>query len=149
MLSKSNLQRAYHEWLLPLRTLVMGIMTENKNDYDQFAIDTVCTLNPVELVLYRCIELVEEKLKHSTWISIRIHVYMMLAGYTSSVPMNFVTFFCLSWKLKWIIWCLLQSLAIVISVLNCLVHSFKLLLKRPGTLQNRSNWKSVSGRQYV
>ncbi|XP_031279613.1 aberrant root formation protein 4 isoform X1 [Pistacia vera] len=66
VLSKSNLQRAYHEWLLPLRTLVTGIMTENKNDCDEFAVDTVCTLNPVELVLYRCIELVEEKLKHST-----------------------------------------------------------------------------------
>lgn len=64
-LSKSNLQKAYNEWLLPLRTLVTGIMAENTSDYDQFAVDTVCTLNPVELVLYRCIELVEEKLKHS------------------------------------------------------------------------------------
>ncbi|KAJ9184065.1 hypothetical protein P3X46_007846 [Hevea brasiliensis] len=66
VLSEKNLQKAYNEWLLPLRTLVTGIMTENKNDYDQLAIDTVCALNPVELVLYRCIELVEEKLKHST-----------------------------------------------------------------------------------
>lgn len=66
VLSKKNLQKAYNEWLLPLRTVVTGIMTENKNDYDQLAIDTVCALNPVELVLYRCIELVEEKLKHSS-----------------------------------------------------------------------------------
>ncbi|MED6119711.1 hypothetical protein PIB30_014082 [Stylosanthes scabra] len=65
VLSRSNLLKAYNEWLLPLRTLVSGIMTENKNDYDQLAVDTVCTLNPLELVLYRCIELVEEKLKQS------------------------------------------------------------------------------------
>ncbi|MED6109527.1 hypothetical protein PIB30_034523 [Stylosanthes scabra] len=65
VLSRGNLLKAYNEWLLPLRTLVSGIMTENKNDYDQLAVDTVCTLNPLELVLYRCIELVEEKLKQS------------------------------------------------------------------------------------
>lgn len=63
VLSKSNLQKAYKEWLLPLRTLVTGIMTENKNDNDQLAVDTFCTLNPVELVLYRCLELVEAKMK--------------------------------------------------------------------------------------
>lgn len=63
VLSKENLQKAYNEWLLPLRTLVTGIMAENGNDCDQLAFDAVCTLNPVELVLYRCIELVEEKLK--------------------------------------------------------------------------------------
>lgn len=63
VLSKENLQKAYNEWFLPLRTLVTGIMAENGNDYDQLAFDAVCTLNPVELVLYRCIELVEEKLK--------------------------------------------------------------------------------------
>ncbi|KDP34393.1 hypothetical protein JCGZ_12787 [Jatropha curcas] len=66
VLSKNNLQKAYNEWLLPLRTLVTGIMTENKNDYNQLAMNTVCALNPVELVMYRCIELVEEKLKQST-----------------------------------------------------------------------------------
>lgn len=68
MLSKSNLQKAYNEWLLPLRTLVTGIMAENKSDYDEFAVDTVCTLNPIELVLYRCIELVEDNLKQSTLV---------------------------------------------------------------------------------
>ncbi|KAL5853158.1 hypothetical protein ACOSQ3_008276 [Xanthoceras sorbifolium] len=66
VLSMSNLQKAYNEWLLPLRTLVTGIMIENKNGYDPLALDTVCALNPLELVLYRCIELVEEKLQHST-----------------------------------------------------------------------------------
>lgn len=65
VMSKSSLQKAYNEWLLPLRTLVTGIMAENANDYDQLAVDTICTLNPLELVLYRCIELVEEKLKQS------------------------------------------------------------------------------------
>ncbi|XP_048228131.1 aberrant root formation protein 4 isoform X2 [Ricinus communis] len=64
-LSRNNLQQAYSQWFLPLRSVVTGILAENKNDHDQFAINTVCALNPVELVLYRCIELVEEKLKHS------------------------------------------------------------------------------------
>ncbi|KAL5559714.1 hypothetical protein UlMin_035925 [Ulmus minor] len=64
VLSRSTLLKAYNEWLLPLRTLVEGIMAENKNDYDQFAVDAICSINPVELVLYRCIELVEENMKH-------------------------------------------------------------------------------------
>ncbi|KAK8610188.1 hypothetical protein V6N13_081355 [Hibiscus sabdariffa] len=62
--SKNNLQKAYNEWLLPLRILVSSIEAANKNDNDQLAVDTVCALNPVELVLYRCLELVEENLKH-------------------------------------------------------------------------------------
>ncbi|GAU29688.1 hypothetical protein TSUD_264240 [Trifolium subterraneum] len=63
VLSRSSLLKVFNEWLLPLRTLVTGIMAENKSDYDELSVDTVCTLNPLELVLYRCIELVEEKLK--------------------------------------------------------------------------------------
>ncbi|CAL5358880.1 unnamed protein product [Camellia sinensis] len=66
VLSKKNLQKAYKEWLLPLQTVVTGIVAENKKDYDRLAMDTVCVLNPVELVLYHCIELVEEKLKNAT-----------------------------------------------------------------------------------
>ncbi|KAG6643752.1 hypothetical protein I3843_08G008500 [Carya illinoinensis] len=66
VLSQNNLHKAYHEWFLPLRTLVTGIMTQNRNDSDQLAVDTVCQLNPIEMVLYRCIELVEENLKPST-----------------------------------------------------------------------------------
>ncbi|KAK9032191.1 hypothetical protein V6N11_056469 [Hibiscus sabdariffa] len=62
--SKNNFQKAYNEWLLPLRILVSSIKAANKNDDDQLAVDTVCALNPVELVLYRCLELVEENLKH-------------------------------------------------------------------------------------
>ncbi|KAL0452873.1 UNVERIFIED_CONTAM: Aberrant root formation protein 4 [Sesamum latifolium] len=63
ILSKDKLQKAYNEWLLPLRMLVTGTMAESQKDYDNLACDTICALNPVELVLYRCIELVEEKLK--------------------------------------------------------------------------------------
>ncbi|XP_020235649.1 aberrant root formation protein 4 [Cajanus cajan] len=66
VLSRNSLVKAYDEWLLPLRTLVTGIMAESKSDYDEFAVDIECTLNPLELVMYRCIELVEEKLKQST-----------------------------------------------------------------------------------
>lgn len=65
VLLKSNLQKSYNEWLLPLRTLVTGIMSENKTDYDEITVDIECALNPVELVLYRCIDLVEEKLRWS------------------------------------------------------------------------------------
>ncbi|XP_050364173.1 aberrant root formation protein 4 [Argentina anserina] len=66
VLSRSNLKKAYHEWFLPLRTLVTGIVAKNKNENDELAVNTLCAFNPVELVLYRCIELVEEKLKEST-----------------------------------------------------------------------------------
>ncbi|CAK9146471.1 unnamed protein product [Ilex paraguariensis] len=64
LLAKDKLQKACNEWFLPLRTLVTGIVAENEKDHDQLAFDSVCALNPVELVLYRCIELVEENLKH-------------------------------------------------------------------------------------
>ncbi|KAL1533174.1 aberrant root formation protein 4 [Salvia divinorum] len=60
ILAKEKLQKVYKEWLLPLRVLVSRTMAENMKESD----DSVCALNPVELVLYRCIELVEEKLKH-------------------------------------------------------------------------------------
>ncbi|OWM69369.1 hypothetical protein CDL15_Pgr006332 [Punica granatum] len=63
VLSETNLRKAYKEWLLPLRTLVTSILAENKNDCDHLVGDMVCGLYPVEVVLYRCIELVEAKLK--------------------------------------------------------------------------------------
>nr|GMD48647.1 aberrant root formation protein 4 isoform X1 [Ipomoea batatas] len=63
VLSKDKLERAHSGWLLPLRTLVTGVMAENQKDYDQLAQDTMCSLNPIVLVLFRCIELVEEKMK--------------------------------------------------------------------------------------
>ncbi|GAB2284941.1 hypothetical protein Dimus_019396 [Dionaea muscipula] len=61
--SRYYLEKAYNEWLLPLRTMVTGIVAENRNDYDPFAVAAICSLNPLEVVLYRCIELVEEELK--------------------------------------------------------------------------------------
>ncbi|KAL6012058.1 hypothetical protein ACLOJK_002533, partial [Asimina triloba] len=64
VLSESNLRKAYGEWLLPLRTLVSGFEAENQKDSRKFAVDAVCALNPIQLVLYRCIELVEENLRH-------------------------------------------------------------------------------------
>lgn len=65
ILSKNILQRAYNEWFLPLRTLVSFMEAENHRNWDhELGSDAICALNPVELVLYRCIELVEEELKH-------------------------------------------------------------------------------------
>ncbi|KAG7550255.1 YAP-binding/ALF4/Glomulin [Arabidopsis thaliana x Arabidopsis arenosa] len=65
ILSKKNLEKAYKEWLLPLRTLVSCSIAESlKEDHDQeSSLGDVCLLNPIEFVLYRCIELVEERLK--------------------------------------------------------------------------------------
>lgn len=63
VLSKDKLRVVHEEWLLPLRILVTGIISENKSDYDQICLDVICSLYPVEVVLYRCIELVEEKLR--------------------------------------------------------------------------------------
>ncbi|XP_077238027.1 aberrant root formation protein isoform X2 [Tasmannia lanceolata] len=63
VLSESNMQKAYKEWFLPLRTLVSGMEAENERDNNEIAVNMLCALNPVQLVLYRCIELVEEKLK--------------------------------------------------------------------------------------
>ncbi|MCE3051508.1 hypothetical protein HAX54_050023 [Datura stramonium] len=65
ILSIGDIARAYSEWLLPLRTLVTGVVAENQQDHDQLASDTICALNPIELVLYRCIELVEDNLKNA------------------------------------------------------------------------------------
>ncbi|KAL6528184.1 hypothetical protein OROHE_015134 [Orobanche hederae] len=58
ILSEDNLHKAHSEWLLPLRTLVMPTAAESRKP------DFFWALNPVELVLHRCIELVEEILKH-------------------------------------------------------------------------------------
>ncbi|KAK9050338.1 hypothetical protein SSX86_030693 [Deinandra increscens subsp. villosa] len=63
VLSKNKLQKVYREWLEPLRALVSGVRAETQEDDNQMAL---CGLNPVEFVLYRCIELVEENLKHAT-----------------------------------------------------------------------------------
>ncbi|KAM0974017.1 hypothetical protein ACFX2C_017255 [Malus domestica] len=65
VISRSNLQKAYKGWLLPLRTQVTAMMAETRNDYE-LPVDALCTLNPIELVLYRCIELVEDQLKQQS-----------------------------------------------------------------------------------
>ncbi|CAN8299178.1 unnamed protein product [Cochlearia groenlandica] len=65
VLSKKNLEKAYNEWLLPLRTVVSHNIAENlKEEHGQETpLEAQCILNTIEFVLYRCIELVEEKLK--------------------------------------------------------------------------------------
>ncbi|KAK4391855.1 Aberrant root formation protein 4 [Sesamum angolense] len=45
ILSKDKLQKAYNEWLLPLRKLVTGTMAESQKDYENLACDTICALN--------------------------------------------------------------------------------------------------------
>jgi glomulin len=64
VLTQQVLQKMYSEWLLPLRTLVTGIRSGNENGGSELADHLLCGLNPVLLVLYRCIELVEENTKH-------------------------------------------------------------------------------------
>ncbi|KAL8479142.1 hypothetical protein ACS0TY_026118 [Phlomoides rotata] len=64
ILSKDKLHKGYNEWLLPLRTLVATSVAESQNVDDD---DILYAFNPLQLVLYRCIELVvaeEKKLKH-------------------------------------------------------------------------------------
>lgn len=63
VLSKNNLQKAYMEWLLPLRNMVSRIEQENQNEHSEIAVSVACSLNPVPVVLYRCIELVEQNLE--------------------------------------------------------------------------------------
>lgn len=64
VLCEDSLQKAYSEWLMPLRTLISGILAENEKDGSELAESITCALSPLQLVLYRCIELVEESLKH-------------------------------------------------------------------------------------
>ncbi|KAL8482662.1 hypothetical protein ACS0TY_025630 [Phlomoides rotata] len=64
ILSKDRLHKGYNEWLLPLRALVATSVAESQNVDDD---DILYAFNPLQLVLYRCIELVEaeeKKLKH-------------------------------------------------------------------------------------
>ncbi|CAL4997130.1 unnamed protein product [Urochloa decumbens] len=63
LFQKETLHKVHSEWLIPLRPIVAGIQSENERDDSEIANQIVCSLNPVQLVLYRCIELVEEKLK--------------------------------------------------------------------------------------
>ncbi|KAL6839152.1 hypothetical protein ACP4OV_031043 [Aristida adscensionis] len=63
LFQKATLQKVHSEWLIPLRPVVAGIQSENEKDDSEIANQILCTLNPVQLVLYRCTELVEEKMK--------------------------------------------------------------------------------------
>ncbi|KAF9614326.1 hypothetical protein IFM89_018079 [Coptis chinensis] len=65
VLSEATLWKAYTEWLLPLRAVVSRIMAENEKDCCEFEVDDICAFNPLQLVLHRCIELIEEKLQQS------------------------------------------------------------------------------------
>ncbi|CAI0415267.1 unnamed protein product, partial [Linum tenue] len=58
VLFRKNLLRVCNEWLVPLRTIVSSTMADPENDPDEVA----GMLNPIELVLYHCIELVEQNL---------------------------------------------------------------------------------------
>nr|XP_017253798.1 PREDICTED: aberrant root formation protein 4 isoform X2 [Daucus carota subsp. sativus] len=62
-LSKENLQKSYKEWLLPLRVLVRSVAAESERDHDHVDSEALCALNPVELVLHRCIELIEDYMR--------------------------------------------------------------------------------------
>ncbi|TKW09681.1 hypothetical protein SEVIR_6G118900v4 [Setaria viridis] len=63
LFQKETLHKVHSEWLIPLRPIVTGIQSENEKDDSEIANQIVCSVNPVQLVLYRCIELVEEKMK--------------------------------------------------------------------------------------
>ncbi|KAI3955199.1 hypothetical protein MKW92_047782 [Papaver armeniacum] len=64
VLSESSLRKVYSEWLLPLRTLVSGMVEESKEGSSQIEIEINCSFLPVMSNLYPCIELVEDKLKN-------------------------------------------------------------------------------------
>ncbi|XP_062195814.1 aberrant root formation protein 4 isoform X2 [Phragmites australis] len=57
---EETLRKVHSEWLIPLRPIVAGIQSENEKDGSEIAGQIMCSLNPVQLVLYRCIELVEK-----------------------------------------------------------------------------------------
>ncbi|ESQ41057.1 hypothetical protein EUTSA_v10013026mg [Eutrema salsugineum] len=64
VLSKKNLEKAYKEWLMPLRNVLSCSIANLEGDHgDESSLEVVCHLSRIESVLYRCIELVEEKLK--------------------------------------------------------------------------------------
>ncbi|KAM0922327.1 hypothetical protein ACQ4PT_006261 [Festuca glaucescens] len=58
-----TIRKVYTEWLIPLRPTVAGILSELEKDGSKDTNQIICLLNPVQLVLQRCTELVEEKMK--------------------------------------------------------------------------------------
>ncbi|KAG8046947.1 hypothetical protein GUJ93_ZPchr0008g13656 [Zizania palustris] len=65
MFAEETMRKVRSEWLIPLRPIVAGIQSESEEDGSELANHIMCALNPVQLVLYRCIELVEDKMKGS------------------------------------------------------------------------------------
>ncbi|CAM0956617.1 unnamed protein product [Alopecurus aequalis] len=65
MFRDKTIEKVYTEWLIPLRPTVAGIQSKLEKDDSDDANQMMCLLNPVQLVLQRCIELVEEKMKAS------------------------------------------------------------------------------------
>lgn len=63
MFREETIRKVYSEWLIPLRPIVAGIESESQKDDSEVANQIMGSLNPVQLVLYRCLELVEEKMK--------------------------------------------------------------------------------------
>ena len=63
MLRDEKIRAVYSEWLIPLRLMITGIQSELEKDGGDDENQMACLLNPVQLVLHRCIELVEEKMK--------------------------------------------------------------------------------------
>ncbi|WVZ70273.1 hypothetical protein U9M48_018950 [Paspalum notatum var. saurae] len=64
LFQKETLHKVRSEWLIPLRPIVARIQSENERDDSDIANQIVCSLNPVQLVLHRCIELVEQKMRN-------------------------------------------------------------------------------------
>ena len=50
VLSENTSRKAYSEWLLPLRTLTMGMQAENEKDGDELAESNLCALATAQLV---------------------------------------------------------------------------------------------------
>ncbi|XBI35969.1 hypothetical protein VPH35_121565 [Triticum aestivum] len=61
MLRDEKIRAVYSEWLIPLRLIITGIQSELEKGGGEDENQMLCLLNPVQFVLHRCIELVEEK----------------------------------------------------------------------------------------
>uniref|UniRef100_A0ACD6A2B4 Uncharacterized protein n=1 Tax=Avena sativa TaxID=4498 RepID=A0ACD6A2B4_AVESA len=65
LLREETIRKVYTEWLIPLRPAVAGVQSELEKDKNEDANQVMCLVNLVKLVLERCIELVEQKMKGS------------------------------------------------------------------------------------
>ncbi|CAK7353846.1 unnamed protein product [Dovyalis caffra] len=71
VLSKKNLEKVLNEWLLPLRALVTGIMAENKDDHDPFAMDTNKNLAAIQITVEQLLREAREHQKAETLLPIK------------------------------------------------------------------------------